>query len=273
MRAKRLVAVLLTAALAGSGLGCDGSSPAPDRPDPAVSPTSEGARDLSGADSADAALTAALSDPDAYARVRRLAELLPTLGPEAISAVKRKLDRSRAGLGGAEFELLAHFWASQDPSAAARWAFTLIAPRYSIPAIHTAVALWAEADPAAALAGVTAAAQKADVSTAEAAQLALLRGWFRSDRVGLEKYIQSLGTTVDRERALLAYAFALVQADGTDALERWAEAATNPTSARCTSRPPPHWRLSIRRPHSAGATGIAKAPTRSACARSSSPPG
>ncbi len=224
MKAMRLLAVLLAAALAGIGFGCDRSTPASERRDPAKSPSAEGRGDLAGAGSADAALAAALGDPDAYARARKLAELLPTLGPEAIPAVKRKLDRSRAGLGGAEFELLVHFWASQDPSSAATWAFGLIAQRYRIPAIHTAVELWAEADPAAALAGVTAASVRADVPTAEAARLALLRGWFRSDRPGLEKYLQSLGSTAEREASLLVYAIALVQAEGSDALMRWAEA-------------------------------------------------
>ncbi len=224
MRATRLLALLSGAALAGIGSGCDRPSPAPDHGSPAESPAAERAGALAGADASGEALAAALGEGDAYARARRLAELLPSLGSEAIPAVKQRLDRSRSGLAGADFELLVHFWASRDPRAAATWAFDLIAQRYRIPAIHTAVGRWAEVDPGAALAGVTAASRKADVHTAEAAALALVRGWFRSDRAGLEQYLLGLGSSVDRERGLFVYTLELEQAEGSEALMRWAEA-------------------------------------------------
>lgn len=163
-----------------------------------------------------------LSEPDPYLRVQRLAALLPTLGPEAVPEAKRRLQK--AALGGAESELLVRYWATYDPAAAADWALNLASPRVKISAIATAVEVWAQNDPEAAVAGVTWAAQGGIRDVAQTVQVALVQGWFKKDRAGLEKYMQGLGSGLQRQRSVFAYALALARSEGSDAVMRWAEA-------------------------------------------------
>ena len=213
---------MISVALASVALaGCDAAAP-PNRAEApsadAIEPDAGIATALPSAE----VLAEALSDPDDYARVRRLGVLLPSLGPEAVAAVAQTLGNFRLDLGAAEFELLLRFWASQDPSAATAWALGLNAAYYKVLAIPIAVELWARADPAAAVAGVTGAAGR-DREAAQAIQIALVKGWSQTDRPGLEKYIYGLGSGPKRQRSLFAYLRALA-AEGSDTAIRWGEA-------------------------------------------------
>jgi hypothetical protein len=195
------------AALVGCALaGCDATPP----PDPSALP--------SGGSLADA-----LRDPDPYARARSLGALLPTLGPEAVPEVQRALDEFRLDLGAVEFELLLRFWASQEPAEATAWTFKHASPLYRIAAARTVIEIWAAADPAAAVVAVESATAEASEDVARVGQLALVQGWFRTDRPGLEKYIYGLGSGVKRQRSLFAYVLALAAAEGSDAAMRWGE--------------------------------------------------
>lgn len=226
MTARRLTTIrriLLCATLAGILLGCD-ASPSSDLATRSPSPSGDGEKAAPKAtELAAAKLDAVMRERDDFARARELAELLATLGPEAIPYIRWKLDRSRAGLGGAEFELLVRFWASHDPSAATAWALGLLAPRYRIPAIHTALELWAKSDPVAALTGFK-AKEVVHLDSREAAQVALVRGWFQTDRAGVEEYIRKLEPNPGRDQAILAYVTALMLAEGSDGVIRWAAA-------------------------------------------------
>jgi hypothetical protein len=223
MRATRRCCGLLGAALAALGLVCD--RPAPPGTSGSTGPT---AQSLPAEDSNDPsaraaqAIANALEERDAFARAGKLAELLPTLGPEALPEVQRRLARSVL-LRAPEFELLLRFWAASDPAAASKWSFSL-APRYKPAAIQISVEHWAEVDPAAAQAWVDALEPKEyGVTAVEAARLALVRGWFRVDRAALEAHIRSLEATGAREQMVFTYALSLLEADGKDALVRWAE--------------------------------------------------
>lgn len=215
MSKPRRTIVLLGALLVALEVGCDRTEPA----DSAAASASGSATSSSAR--SDAALEAALAEADPYLRVQKVAEVLPTLGPEVLPDLVRRLRASRGGHG-AELELLVRFWASYDPRAATTWAFTVAHNRYKNAAIYMAVETWASMDPVAARDGI----EKLEVEEpyAYAPKVALVRGWFRKDRDGLERYIQGLDVGPERQTALLLYAVALAHAEGSDALIQWADA-------------------------------------------------
>jgi len=170
-----------------------------------------------------ARLTAALDHPDPFARARLLGKLLPALGPEALSQVKGVLGRFRTHLGAVEFELLLRFWAEQEPEAATLWIFKHNSARYRASASRTAIEIWAEKDPAAALVAVESVLSRSDKDVWRAVQMGLVRGWLKADRAGLEHYIHDLGVGIPRQRSLAAFALTLAEEQGSDAVIRWAE--------------------------------------------------
>jgi hypothetical protein len=211
---------MISSALVGVALaGCDAPS------DRAAAPSGI-ERTNPNAVSPAQALADALGDPDAYARARRLGALLPTLGPEATSAVKQTLESFRLDLGAVEFELMLRFWASHEPAEATAWTFKHAPPLFRIAGGRTAIAIWAEADPAAALVAAESALAESSEDVARAVQLAMVQGWFRTDRPGLEQYIYDLGSGMKRQRSLYAYLLALAAADGSAAATAWAGAVS-----------------------------------------------
>jgi len=169
------------------------------------------------------ALSEALAQPDPFETARSLGELLPRLSPAALPAVQDALGDPGRDLDPVEFDLLLRFWALHAPEDATRWTFVHAQPIYRMSATRAVVEAWAEADPAAALVGVEGALATLDKEVGQIAETALIRGWFQSDREGVESYVEGLGIGVKRQRAILAYALALAAADGSDAVIRWAE--------------------------------------------------
>jgi hypothetical protein len=207
IRSMILAAPLMGAALAG----CD----APPTPD--ATPSVPDARPSVGS------LAEALEDPDPYARARNLGALLPTLGADAVLEVQQALDEFRLDLGAVEFELLLRFWALQEPAEATAWTFKRSSPLYRNAASRTVIEIWAAADPTAAVVAVESAVAEANEEVARVAQLALVQGWFQTDRPGLEAYIYGLGSGGKRQRSIYAYVLSLAAAEGSDAAIRWAE--------------------------------------------------
>jgi hypothetical protein len=197
-------------------VACDRTSPA-DSPAPA--PTAS--RD-SAAPAADA-LRAALGEPDAFARAERLAALLAALGPESAADIEPALSEFLLDLRGVEVEMLLRFWASHEPASALAWARRRAFPMYRASGSRVVIEVWAEADPPSAVAAVESLLPVSTDEIGRAALLALVRGWFETDRPGLEAYIQGLGSGIKRQRALFAYALALVADGGGDSAIRWAE--------------------------------------------------
>jgi hypothetical protein len=166
-----------------------------------------------------------LSEPDAFLRASRLANLLPTLGPDAVPTVAELvMDPSRVvGIGATETELLVRFWATYEPAAATRWALFRAPLGYRVAAVVPAIELWARADPEAAAQQVLVAGFKETIAS-KAAQVAMVRGWLESDDPGgLVDHIRDLGVGFERQRALAAFARGTIQHDGPEAIMRWAE--------------------------------------------------
>jgi len=206
--------------LAGLALvGCD--APAP--PDPAESQSGK-AQEAASEDFQ--ALAKALNDPDPYARARSLGTLLPMLPPEAVAEVKKTLEHFRLELGATEFELLLRFWASHEPAEATAWAFKHASPVYRTSAAGTVIEIWAESDPMSAVPAVETAISESNEEIARVVQMALVQGWFKTDRVALEKYIYRLGSGLKRQRAIFMYALSLAASDGSDAAIGWAESVS-----------------------------------------------
>jgi len=188
---------------------------------PSVAPVAVRAEEPS-TDAARESIAAALRNPDAFARARTLATLLPTLGAEQVAAVRQTFSDTSLDLGPGDIELLVRFWASHEPKEATQWALEDSPQGYRLAAIVPAFTVWAAADPhAAASAAQEPAAQEPGVR--DAVLIALVRGWFEADPVELAQYIHDLGVGFPRQRALATYIRATIQAHGIDAATRWAE--------------------------------------------------
>lgn len=162
---------------------------------------------------------------DPYARAQRLAVLLPTLGPGAVPEARAILEDPRIDLGAAAIDLLVRFWASHEPEEATQWAVMDSAPAYRIPSVLTALAIWAEADPAAA-AAMTESWVKVRRDVAEVLPIALVRGWFAKDPTAVAGYVAQLEMGFARQRALAAFVRLLVQSQGPETAIRWAESVS-----------------------------------------------
>jgi hypothetical protein len=228
---KKLVrsAVLGTAAVGAIGLfACDAKSPpatagsAPVEPQ-AILP-SETLVDL-----VRDALTHVMGDPDPYSRARRLGTLLPTLGPDALPAVKQTLANPMLELRSTETELQVRFWATQQPAEAAEWAKRRSPGDYRSAAVYAAVWTWAQTDPEAAAKVVWPWAS--DLDTEGVVPVALVRGWYaRNDPRGLRKFMAGLPPGIPRQRALRAYFRIVIQTQGTQVAMRWAESLPEDSS-------------------------------------------
>jgi hypothetical protein len=167
------------------------------------------------------AIAAAVRDRDAYARARRLAELLPTLGPEGAPGAQQTLQDDTLSLGGTEIELLARFWATHEPEAATRWAVDKSPSGYRLSAILAAFPQWVAADPQAA----TTAEQAWDrnPTARDALQIGLVRGLYARNPAELEDFIEKVEKGFARQRLLAIYIRLLLQTQGPEATIRWAE--------------------------------------------------
>lgn len=167
-------------------------------------------------------ISAAVREPNAYARATRLAALLANAGAEAIPEVKATLETPFLSLGGVETELLLRFWATHDPEAATRWAVDWSAIGYRFAAVLITTEMWAQQDPLAVLKEDSEVWRlRKDIS--EAAQVGLVRGWFERDPADLARHIQELGMGVQGQRLLSAFVKVMIRRMGSDATIRWAE--------------------------------------------------
>lgn len=169
-------------------------------------------------------LLALLGEPDAFKRAAGLGSLIPALGPEAVPAVREALERGGPDLGAVEISLLVRFWAAHEPESATLWAFGKAPIGYRIPAIVPAVETWARLDPMAAAQQVKAMGGGFRGPNIDAADIALVRGWFASGHHGLDRYMRDLGLTREQQRALAVFARETIRRDGTEAIMKWAEA-------------------------------------------------
>jgi hypothetical protein len=169
-----------------------------------------------------ASLTEIVKDQDAFSRARRFGALLPTLGPELVSAVKETLQDPTLEMGATEYELLVRHWATHQPEEATTWAVTKAPAFFQIAIVLTSLTMWAEADPHAA---ASAAEQWAAEHPGLRAVLpkALVRGWFLANPSELAEFVRDLGMGMPQQRALSTYVRVAIQKQGHEAVMRWAE--------------------------------------------------
>lgn len=209
--------LLLVAAFGFAPVGCGPSSTQPDAAPPVPAETARASQ------ASDDSLAQVLAEPAHFDRARRLAALLPTLGRADVPEVRKALAGVTLDLGAAEFELLTRFWAMYEPDEATQWAFGKSPRGYRVTTIVPAVEEWAAREPEGAVNLVRGKIlMKADFS--DAAEIGLVRGWYRGGLPGLEDYIEGLGLGFERQRALGVYARVRFRRDGSEALESWAEA-------------------------------------------------
>jgi len=208
------------ATAAAALLGCDAPAPpAPPSPSAAASatPGEQG-------DPFAETLRAVLEDPDPYSRARRLGALLPERGGEVVPDVKEILDDFRGEIAASDFALLLQFWADHDPAGATDWTIERAAPKYKASGLSITVDRLAERDPAAGIAAVGRVQVDLGGESARVSEMALVTGWFRTDRAALERYMHDMGAGVPRQRAVFTYVLALIDAEGSEAATEWAEA-------------------------------------------------
>lgn len=161
LKTTRLTIGLLAATL-GLAVGCNNEkAPKPPEPLPSVHPAERPAsppippsvgtsRSVSSDASAYDQITGILSEREAFTRVRKLAELLPQLGPDAVEDVKQLLELQYYKLAGAENVLLARFWALHDPEEATTWAVYRSRDGFRLSVTLITMETWASKDPLAA---------------------------------------------------------------------------------------------------------------------------
>jgi hypothetical protein len=209
--------VFIAAALA---LGCDAapSNEAPRSDAAAPAPASPG-KALTYDD-----VTALLAEEDDFAKARKLGELLPTLGPESLPAIKKALDDAALlEMSAIEFELFMRYWTQHEPAEASYYALGTAPRAFRVSAIYGAVIPWVKADPEKAIQTLR-PYMTLPGDDGAAAQIALVRGWYASGRPGLEEFIHGIGAGFERQRALGAYATCIIRDRGVDAVVAWAEA-------------------------------------------------
>ncbi|MBW2398769.1 MAG: hypothetical protein JRG80_05800 [Deltaproteobacteria bacterium] len=170
-----------------------------------------------------AALADILRDRDAFSRARRLGALLPTAGPESVPAVEQLLADQSLDFGATELELLLRYWATYQPEAAARWALDKSSPLYRHAALFSALTVWAERDPQAAVAAAWPWRVERP-GLGGTITIALVRGWYAAgDPPELRQFLHDLGMGFPRQRAIAAYLRSVIQTQGIEAVRRWAE--------------------------------------------------
>jgi hypothetical protein len=170
-------------------------------------------------------LSEILLEPDAFVRAARLGTILPTLGPGPVSQLSAIFTDAtlRLNIGGTEIELLTHYWAIHEPRAASTWAVEKAPRAYKRAVLFATFPIWAEAEPFAALEAAKGwVLEHADIR--DDLPIALIQGWYAAgDPPELHAFIRSLGTTMNRQRAISAYVRAKLRGEGADPLMRWAE--------------------------------------------------
>lgn len=166
-------------------------------------------------------ITAALAEREMFARVRRLADVLETLGPEGVKEAKRALKFQIYHMGGAENVLLARYWGLHEPAEAAHWAFYQSKLGYRLAVTLATVELWAMVDPLAVALELNTLRKLPGFNTV-AVEIALIEGWFLSKTPGLVEYIRGLGVGADRQRLLRHLARVTIEYHGPEAAIAWA---------------------------------------------------
>jgi hypothetical protein len=124
----------------------------------------------------------------------------------------------------APLELLVRFWARHDAKAAADWSLSTAPPGCLVAAVLPSVEAWATLEPRAVAASIATSVSGPDSGPAV---LGLIRGWFASGQPGLEDYLRDMGMSFERQRYLGVLAALIIERDGPEAVQRWAEGVSD----------------------------------------------
>jgi len=167
--------------------------------------------------------------PDRLERVEALVAALKAMGPEEVGGLRELLLDRDLPVRELERVLVVAAWARHDPEAATAWAIRGERGNSQQPAITDAVREWARRDPEAVI-------REYDISMLTpkhpALLVGLIEGWFETgDAALLDAYVQDLGDSDSRQRAVSTLARLRVSRDGPEAAIRWAESIP-PAQAR-----------------------------------------
>lgn len=166
----------------------------------------------------------ALLIQDPFERVRALAALTD-LSAEEVAQIPDALKTTAVDRDLPEAALLLRLWARRDPEAATHWVLTETQQEIRPPLLKPAVEEWAARDPEAAAQGLQEVILRSPGPTVQAAEVALMRGWFDSGHYeGLQDYLLGQGVTFDQQRAIKAFVRRMIQRAGPQAAIDWAEA-------------------------------------------------
>ena len=215
-RTPLLVAVLLSA-VAGAGIGyAFGRTGNPHAALPPARPLIAGAP----AGEADAAVVAALTNPDRLAGVEALAAHLRRSGPESLPGIRAAFETVFLDVAELEVVLLAEWWADFDPKAAFQWSRDSAIGHHPL-VLRSVLEAWARRDP---LAARDALQDMRDPFQLRASLDSLISGWDASGQPGLMEYLRSLPAGVDALMAMMPLARLRVLRDGPEGAFAWAEA-------------------------------------------------
>ena len=159
--------------------------------------------------------------PDRLDRVEALVAALRAMSPEDVGRFRALLRDRDLPLRDLERVLVVAAWADHDPEAATAWAIRGERGGSKEAAIADAVREWARLDPEAVI-------REYDINLIAPNHpgilVGLIEGWFETGDVALlESYVQDLGNSDSRQRAVSALARLRVLRDGPEATIRWAE--------------------------------------------------
>lgn len=219
---KKILRSAIAVVVAGGLTACDAAPPAnAPSPEPAGFATITAGETLT--DVVREALSDVLRDRDAFSRARRLGTLLPTLGPNAVPAVKLVVEDPTLDLGDTEVDLLLRFWAMHRPEEASHWALGKSLPEHRFNAISSVGLAWAEVDPQTAATVILAWGEYMPTLN-RVLEKALVRGMFAvNDPPELQEYLRAQGMSFRGVRAIATYIRAVIQTQGVEAAQRWAE--------------------------------------------------
>ena len=176
-----------------------------------------------------ARLMAIFENPDRLDRVEALVAELKAIGPENVGLLRELLQHRNIPLRHLERVLVIAAWAHHDPDGATAWAIRSEQGHSKEAAIADAVREWARRDPEAVI-------REYDISLIAPNNpgllIGLIEGWFETgDVAALEAFVQDLGDSDSRQRAVTTLARLRVSRDGPEAAIRWAESIP-PSEAR-----------------------------------------
>jgi hypothetical protein len=139
-----------------------------------------------------------------------------------VPAVEQTLDDRKLDLRGTEVELLLWYWATHQPQEAALWAKTKAPIGYGESSVYTALRVWAEADPEAAVSFAWPWTERLPFE--KIVPMAVVRGWYaRGEPQELRHWIRSLRPDITSQRAVAAYIRVVYEQEGSQAVMSWAE--------------------------------------------------